>query len=181
MGVLLCEGGSDEKPANGGSYAQESGIGLLGNPVYEAGVSGTHLPLGSPSVEAEYNMDNPLYMMGVPQSSVDDAILSHDYDYALTQDVAPPTSKAPPPPSASGQVYAEPDIGHPLTPNSPHDYSEPSAGTSHPPASGPIYDAPLVSEQRGTPAISHYETADNVLEINNPLLSATHDGDREDV
>ena len=177
--VLLCEGGSDEKAANGRSY-QESGIGLLGNPVYEASVSGTHLPLGrSPSVEAEYNMDNPLYMMGPPGSSVDETIPIHDYDYAVTQDIVLPTSEAPLPPSASGQVYAEPDIGHPLTPDSPHDYSEPTTGSPQPPASGPVYDAPLVPEQRGAPAINHYETADNVLETNNPSLPATHDSDED--
>ena len=96
-------------------------MGLLDNPVYEAAMQGTHLPLGkSPSVEvdAEYDVENPLYMMGVQGQST---IPFHDYDYATTDNISPPTSiksKAPPPLAGEGdgQVYTEPDIGHPLSP-----------------------------------------------------------------
>jgi hypothetical protein len=186
------KGSRDDK--NGDSYSRESGLGgLMDNPMYEVSMKGTHLPLGkSSSLEmgVEYDVDNPLYMMGIPgDPSGNGSLRGHDYDYA-TPDEVQPTSFVP----LLGkefEMYAEPDIGQPLSPilsspyshpRSQHQYQEPPPTPPHKP--GPIYDDPLsLPEIKGaSPANleNHYETAEDVLEAANDPQYTIYDSEKEE-
>ena len=136
---------------------------------------GTHLPLGkSPSGElgVEYDMDNPLYMMGAQEK--EECLSAHNYDYPEDQ-----TTHTVPSTGEEGGVYAEPDLVHPgPSPSLPpsHDYSEPDV----PPPPGALYDDTVLPESKKIPINHHYETADVVIETSNQSHTI-YDSENEDM
>ena len=195
MTVCVCLlAGDDEKSGDGRPSNRESQVGLMTNPVYDEGLQGTHLALITTLTAEdapEHNLDNPLYMMGVPSAMAQpptDTIPIHDYDYAVPANVAPPSlisSKPTAPPEGEGQVYAEPDIGHSLPdpqrtgplqdPPHTYDYAELPTGTSE--GSVAVYDTPIFPEKQTAPVITddHYETRDNTPGAGDPPLSGIYD------
>ena len=165
----------------------------MDNPMYEVSMKGTHLPLGkSPSLEmgVEYDVDNPLYMIGIPgDPSANGPLSGHDYDYATPDEVQ--LTSFLPLLGKEFEMYAEPDIGQPLLPvntspyshpRSQHQYQEPPP--TPPPKPGPIYDDPLslpeLNEVTSANLENHYETAEDVLEAANDPQHTIYDSDKEE-
>lgn len=139
----FAAGSGDNKSANGTSHGHDSALGLMDNPMYEVSMQGTHLPLGkSPSVEVgvEYDVDNPLYMMGIEDSSLpaDGVAPIQEYEY---DDIAA-RRRTPPTVEPEGGVYAEPDSAPRRTP--PTVPVEPEGGVYAEPDSAPRHTPPTV-------------------------------------
>ena len=190
--LCCCVGGRDEKLPNEDSYSQESALGLMDNPMYDVSLKGTHLPLGkSPSLElgVEYDVDNPLYMLGASNDLTSNGVMTrHEYEYATADEIQPASFV--PPVSKEFEMYAEPDFGNGVPPSSSgysqprtHHYQEPPLT---PPLQqpGPIYDDPLSLPEikEGAPANleNHYETAEDVLEAANDPQYTIYDSDKEE-